>query len=140
MSYQFPSSEWLKALEDTLNSDEQYAQIASNWEGDIQFVITPDATNHKETRLYLDLWHGKCRSSFVVNSENELANKPKFTLSAPRGNFIQILNGELDPLQALMTRKLYVKGNMIYMMRNVPVILDFVRCAKEIPTKNLNQN
>jgi hypothetical protein len=34
-------------------------------------------------------------------------------------------------MQAMLTRKLHVKGNMSVMMRNVPSVLDFVRCAKE---------
>jgi putative sterol carrier protein len=32
----------------------------------------------------------------------------------------------------MLTRKLKVKGNMAVMMRNVPVVLDFVRCAREV--------
>jgi hypothetical protein len=35
-------------------------------------------------------------------------------------------------MQAMITRKLRVQGSMAYMMRNVPVVLDFVRCAREI--------
>jgi hypothetical protein len=30
-----------------------------------------------------------------------------------------------------------VKGNMGYMMRNVPTVLDFVRCAQEVTTEIL---
>ncbi len=32
----------------------------------------------------------------------------------------------------MMTQKLKVNGNMGYLMRNVPVVLDFVRCAGEV--------
>jgi putative sterol carrier protein len=35
-------------------------------------------------------------------------------------------------MQALMTRKLHVQGNMATLMRNVPTVLDFVRCAREV--------
>jgi putative sterol carrier protein len=35
-------------------------------------------------------------------------------------------------MQALMTRKLHVKGNLAVLLRNVPVVLDFVRCAQEV--------
>ena len=35
-------------------------------------------------------------------------------------------------MQAMMTRKLQVQGNMSVMMRSIPVVLDFVRCAKEV--------
>jgi putative sterol carrier protein len=35
-------------------------------------------------------------------------------------------------MQAMLTRKLSVQGNMGLMMRNVPTVLDFVRCAQEV--------
>jgi len=35
-------------------------------------------------------------------------------------------------MQAMMTRRLQVEGSMAYMMRNVPTVLDFVRCAREV--------
>jgi len=35
----------------------------------------------------------------------------------------------------MMTRRLHVQGSMAYMMRNVPVVLDFVRCAREVTTE-----
>jgi len=137
MAYKFPSSEWLQALEEKINSDQQYARIASNWEGDLLFVIEKDETQPSESFLYLDLWHGKCRQSFILDQTQVLEEKPTFTLSAPRKNFVRVLTGELDPLQAMLTRKLKVKGKMSYMMRNVPVVLDFVRCAREVPTEGL---
>jgi hypothetical protein len=37
----------------------------------------------------------------------------------------------------MITRNLRVDGSMAYMMRNVPVVLDFVRCAQEIETEFL---
>jgi hypothetical protein len=37
-------------------------------------------------------------------------------------------------MTAMMTNKLRVRGNMGYMMRNVPTVLDFVRCAGENTT------
>jgi hypothetical protein len=35
-------------------------------------------------------------------------------------------------MQALMTRMLSVKGSMTLVMRNVPTVLDFVRCCQEV--------
>ncbi len=51
--------------------------------------------------------------------------------------FLQGGKGELDPMQAMLTRKLTVKGNMGYMMRNVPTVLEFVKCAKAVTEKVL---
>jgi len=64
--------------------------------------------------------------------------KPKFVLTATYGDIARIMKGELDPMQAMMTRKLQVHGSLTYMMRNVPTVLDFVRCCREITTEILS--
>jgi putative sterol carrier protein len=134
MAHKFPSDEWLQALKDKLNNDENYARIAKNWEGDIMFNIEPEEPLPSTMNLYIDLWHGKCRRAFIVNEQQDQDLKPAYVLSAPYGNFKRVLSSELDPMQAMITRKLRVQGSMAYMMRNVPVVLDFVRCAQEIET------
>jgi putative sterol carrier protein len=129
MAGEFPSEEWLMGFIDFLNTDEEYAQTARNWEGDLMFDIYPEGALQEHLRIYLDLWHGKCRGGSIVPKGEE--KDAKFVLSAPFGNFVRVLKGDLDPMQAMMTRKLKVKGNMAYMMRNVPTVLKFVRCAQE---------
>jgi len=126
----FPTEEWVQAFIDKLNTDEQYAEIAQKWEGDFYFIIEPDEGLEEEINFYFDLWHGKCRDGFVV--EDMSVKDPVFILRAPYGNFARVVTGELHPMQALMTRKLHVKGNMAVMLRNVPTVLDFVRCAQEV--------
>ncbi|MBN2550537.1 MAG: SCP2 sterol-binding domain-containing protein [Anaerolineales bacterium] len=127
---QFPSDEWLKALMDKLNSDEQYAQAARNWEGDMAFIIEPGGELTETRQFYLDLWHGKCRDAYVLSSAKEA--KPVFTLRAPYDNYARLLKGELAPMQALLTRKIGVQGNMAVLMQSVPTVLDFVRCCREV--------
>lgn len=60
-----------------------------------------------------------------------------FVLTASYENIKRIMTGELDPMQAMLTRKLAVKGSMAVMMRSVPTVLDFVRCCREITTEIL---
>lgn len=130
MSAVFPSAEWLQTFQEKLNSDEHYAQVASKWEGDMYFIIEPDGNLKERVVMYLDLWHGKCRGTEIVTDIDR--HTPAFILKAGYPNFAKVLKGELDPMQAMLTRKLDVKGNMAVMMRSVPVVLDFVRCAREI--------
>jgi putative sterol carrier protein len=132
MSAVFPSSEWLKAFQEKLNNDAQYFQVAQKWEGDMYFIIDPDGNLEKQTIFYLDLWHGQCRN--VEIASDIAAHTPRFSLKASYTNFSKDLLGELDPMQAMLTRRLEVKGDMSMMMRNVPTVLNFVRCAKEITT------
>ena len=98
------------------------------------FNIEPEGALNAPMMLYLDLWHGECREAFIVDEGGESELSPAFILSAPYNNFTRIIMGDLDPMQAMITRKLRVKGSMAYMMRNVPVVLDFVRCAQEVDT------
>ena len=127
----FPSEEWLKGLEEKLNSDERYGEIAKNWEGDLFFYIEPEGNLKERLTFYLDLWHGKCRKTEYKAAPESYPN-PAFVLTASYSNIAAILSGKLNPMTAMMTSKLKVKGSMGYMMRNVPIVLDFVRCAQEV--------
>ena len=57
----FPSEEWLLGLEEKLNSDTRYQDIAKNWEGDIIINVEPEGNLKERLTFYLDLWHGTCR-------------------------------------------------------------------------------
>jgi putative sterol carrier protein len=130
MKPKFPSPEWLNALCDKLNTDEKYATIAAKWEGDMTIVVEPTGELKEPLYYYLDLWHGKCRGVAILNKPDE--KEPAFVLTSSFDNITQIVKGKLDPMQAMLTRKLKVQGNMAVMMRSVPTVLDFVRCAREV--------
>jgi putative sterol carrier protein len=128
MPYVFPSPEWVEGLCQKLNSDARYSQIARKWEGDLTIVIEPSGPVQETLYYYFDLWHGTCRKQEILQG---LSIKSAFILNAPYENFVKILKGEMEPMTAMLTRKLGVQGSMAMMMRNVPVVLDFVRCARE---------
>ncbi len=136
MPPKFPSEDWLKLLQEKLNNDAHYNNVAKNWEGDLMFDIQPAGALTQPLLMYLDLWHGKCRGVDYAPDPSK-HTKPTFTLRSPYNNFSAILQGKLDPMTAMMTSKLKVEGSLAYMMRNVPTILDFVRCCREITTEIL---
>lgn len=127
----FPSEEWLRNLEEKLNTDEKYSEVAKNWEGDLFFNIEPEGNLKERLTFYIDLWHGKCRAVEYKPNVEKYPN-PTFTLTATYKNITEVLTGKLNPMTAMMTMKLKVSGSMAYMMRNVPTVLDFVRCAQEV--------
>lgn len=134
MGYSFPSEAWIHALVEVLNSDPQYAEVAKNWEGDMLVIIDSDKGVEEKNlpmTFYLDLWHGRCREGRLVKRGSEVPDAA-FVLRSPLSNFVRILKGELDPMQAMITRKLQVKGSMAYMLRNIPTVLDFVRCCTSV--------
>ena len=127
---EFPTEEWLNTFEEKLNTDSQYAEIAKNWEGDVNLKINPDEKLAEPVTIYFDLWHGKCREAYFI--ETGIEKEAAFALNGKYQDYIRILMGDLHPMQAMLTRKLNVNGNMALLMRNVPTVLDFVRCAQEV--------
>lgn len=127
---EFLTKEWLNSFKEKLNTDSQYAQIAQNWEGDVNMKIEPGNTLSEPVTIYFDLWHGKCRDAYFIENGNQ--KEAAFALNGKFDDYIRILTGDLHPMQAMLTRKLNVKGNMALLMRNVPTVLDFVRCAQEV--------
>jgi len=132
---EFPTEEWLRELVEKLNTDQQYAQIARNWEGDMVFKVEADESLSKTITYYMDLWHGKCRDAYVLPESEE--KEAALVMKASYSNVAKLLKGEVEVIQALLTRKISVKGNMSLLMRNIPTVLDFVRCCREVTNSYL---
>jgi putative sterol carrier protein len=132
MQYEFPGEAWVEALMEKLNGDKKYERIARNWEGDLIFYLEADEVLKEPLVIYLDLWHGKCRRAAILEDPGDLT--PTFSLRGSYLNFVRTLTGEWHTMQALLTRKLKLEGDMAYMVRNVPTVLEFVRCCRENTT------
>ncbi len=126
----FPSADFVLLIKEKLNTDDRYAKIAKNWEGDMRLIIEPDGSFQETMWIYLDLWHGTCRDAYIEDQSS--TKTPAFVLKAQYGNYVKLLSGEVGPMQALMTRMLGLRGNMAVLMRNVPTVIDFVRCCQEV--------
>lgn len=132
MSIKFPSDEWIKELCIRLNASETYAQAAANWEGDNIFIIQPDADYPDTTYFYINLQHGKAYDARLMNSLDE--QKALFTTSAPFNTWRRVLEGKLDPLQALFSGKLKLVGSMAQIQRNPKAVYELVLVAAQIDT------
>ncbi len=132
MAYEYMSPAWIEQLKTEVNRSEAYASSAKNWEGDFYFIVEPLKPGGLPRKIYLDLWHGKCREAFVVDGQDQ--KKPEFTIAGTQGTYRQIFEKKLDPIQALMTRKLKLQGNMMKIMRSVKATLDLVNCCALIDT------
>ena len=132
MSIKFPSDEWIKELSRQLNDSETYEKSAKDWEGDFMFVVEPDDAYPETAYLYLDLYHGKSPSAAQLSSLDE---KPAaYVLSAPFSNWRKVIEGKLEPIQGMMTRKLKLRGNMMKIMRYPKAAKEIVSCCALVPT------
>lgn len=132
MAIPFPSDEWIKELSRLLNASESYERAAKDWEGDFLFVIEMDERLDETAYLYLDLYHGKSPSAMQLRAPDE--KTAAYTLSAPFGAWRRVIEGKLDPIQGMMTKKLRVAGNMMQIMRYPKAAKEIVSCCALVPT------
>ena len=132
MALQFPSDEWIKELSRQLNASESYEKSAKDWEGDFVFVVEPDAAYDGTAYLLLGLFHGKSPDAAALASEDE--RKAEFVIRAPFSTWRQVIEGKLDPIQGMMTRKLKLTGNMMKIMRYPKAAKEIVDCCALVPT------
>ena len=132
MAHLFPSADWVTALQIAINHSPAYASSAKTWEGDFNFIIEPGEGVVEPVKIYLDLWHGQCRGAYLVDGPD--GPTPEFVIAGPLSVYRRIFEKKLDPIQALMSRKLKLQGNMGKVMRAVKATLDLVNCAASVET------
>ncbi|MDT8305513.1 MAG: SCP2 sterol-binding domain-containing protein [Anaerolineae bacterium] len=132
MAHRFPSDEWIKALMDVVNTSDAYAEAAAKWEGDLNFVVEPGPGLKEPVYLYMDLWHGDCRSAGDFPAGEKTA---EFEIRAPLATWRQVLAGRLDPIMGLTTRRLKLKGNLMKILKTPRAAIELVNCAREVETR-----
>jgi putative sterol carrier protein len=133
MAIQFATEEWIKALQDELNSSEDYREAAKTWEGDFYFVVSKGGPIAEDVYMYMDLWHGDCRDAFEVKDSGE--KDPAFIMTAPVDVWRKVVGKELDPIKGMMTRQLKLKGNMMKIMKAPKAAIELVNCTASIETE-----
>ena len=132
MAIEFPSDAWIKELSKQLNASTSYEQSAKNWEGDFAFVIEPDAAYDNTAYLYLGLYHGKSPDAGSMEQIDE--REAQYLISAPFSTWRKVIEGRLDPIQGMMTRRLKLQGDMKMIMRYPKAAKEIISCTKNIPT------
>ncbi len=133
MTTQFPSDAWIKALSAALNESESYYKSAKDWEGDFLFVVESDEAYPETTYLFLGLHHGKSPEAAEIADPSE--KEAEYVISADYSTWRKVIEGQLDPIQGMMTRRLKLKGNMMMVMRYPKAAKEIMACTKTIPTE-----
>lgn len=131
MAIPFLSDEWAEAFKDAINNSAAYREAAADWEGD--FYFTADMKDGTTATVYLDLWHGECRDAYTVADPS--SKTPEFEVSGKVSSYKKVIEKKVDPIQALITRQLKLKGNMAKILRSVKATQELVNAATEVPTE-----
>jgi putative sterol carrier protein len=131
MAIPFMTEEWAKAFMDAINNNDAYKEAAATWEGDFYFVA--EMKDGASATVYLDLWHGACRDAYLVADPSSKA--PEFEVSGKIPSWKKVIGKQVDPIQALITRQLKLKGNMAKVLRAVKAAQELVNSATRVPTE-----
>jgi putative sterol carrier protein len=123
--YIYFSPEWGGLYEKTIQGDEQYKDAAKDWEGTVVLHVEPAPEWGLDIDLYvfMDLWHGACRSIRLVPPAAGEAGD--FVISGSLERWTQVAKKELDSTKGMMQGKLKLKGDL-------PTIVRAVRASQRL--------
>ena len=110
----FPSKEWCEAAVRLVNEDPERPLAAQGWQGDIGIIV--DAEAGKLARAFVvhvvprDSRIEKLRVLEEPDDLDEL--DPAYLARAPYSVWKQLLQGSLDPVEAVLRRRIAVKGDL----------------------------
>ncbi|MCE4601136.1 MAG: SCP2 sterol-binding domain-containing protein [Desulfurococcales archaeon] len=133
----FPSKEWAEAYCRELNNNPNYERSGKGWVWPILFKISklPEELDKefegKKPGFILKLNNGKCEGVEWYDDASQ-ADAP-FILSATYNDWLDIISGKINPLTAILRRKLVVeKGNYSVIMRYPIAALEMVKTAQRV--------
>jgi putative sterol carrier protein len=135
MAFTFPSPEWASAYRDAINASD-YRHAAAAWtHGPMALVIRRGQAQALpgDQAIWLDLERGQCRDARLTSVEE--AQRAPFIFSADYARWKQVIHKELEPIRAIMQRKLDVQGQVSTIVRFVQAAKELVECAARVPTQ-----
>lgn len=110
----FPSREWAEAAIAWLNADAETAEAGLGWEGDFGVVI--DAEPGKLSRTFvahIEPSGGRVKRFRVLADPDDLEEiEPAYVARAPYSVWKALLQGTMDPVDAVLRRRISVQGDV----------------------------
>ncbi len=133
----FPSKEWAEKYCEALNNNERYNKAGKGWVWPILFVVEdlPDELKEKypgKPGFLIKLENGKCLG---VEWYDDATNvDAPYILGAKFSDWLDIIAGKMNPLTAIVRRKLkLLKGDYGTVMRYPIAALEMVKSAQQVP-------
>ncbi len=133
----FPSAEWVNEYCKRLKESPDYNKAGKGWKDPILFkMIELDSLKEKPQfdSFILYLKDGICENCEVVTDPQKTA---PFKLTATYSNWKKIIDGKINPTQAMLTGQMKVVGNIAVLLRYASAAIAMVKVAQSIPTMYL---
>jgi putative sterol carrier protein len=140
MAFTFPSPEWAAEFHKQVSASAGYQKAAATWTFGAVALLTradPAIGLAEDIGLWLDVDRGLCRSVRIVSRAE--AEAAPFCISGPYAQWKLVLRRTLDPIKAMMQKKLELKGQMTTIVKYVNASKELVECATRVPTRFLDE-
>lgn len=109
----FPDEAWCIWAIEQLNADSDAAAAASGWSGDFGIVVRGSGEEGEEIGFYVG---SPCEGRLPAPRRLPVAElealAPKYFASASEADWRSLIAGALDPIAALVQRRLVAKGDL----------------------------
>jgi putative sterol carrier protein len=139
MAFTFPSPEWAAEFKKEVQRSSAYRQAAATWTfGPVALLTRADAAIGlpEDVGMWLEIDRGNCSDVRVVSAAE--AGKAPFCITGDYARWKSVLKKELDPIKAMMQKKLELKGQMAMIVKYVNASKELVECATRVPTAFLD--
>jgi putative sterol carrier protein len=110
----FPSKEWCEEAVRLTNSDHESVAAGQGWTGDFGAIV--DAEPGKLPSpfvIHIVPKNGRLEKLRVLDDPDDLDEfEPAYVARAPYSVWKQLLQGTLDPVEAVLKRRIAVKGDL----------------------------
>lgn len=122
---------WARAWGAAVNESPEFRETARDWEGALLLVADAEE-GEVEQKVFLELSEGACSQARAGLSGDE--KKAQFVIRAERAQWLAALEGQLDPVYALLRGRLRLsRGILSALLPNADAARALVRAARELP-------
>jgi putative sterol carrier protein len=132
MAFIFPGLEWTQEVQRICNADPEFKEAVQDFNGKMMFHIEADEKIDKSVCLFLDIADAQVKEAAEYA---DMKDRPDtdYILSAKYTQWKEVITGQLEPLRAIMTRKMkLVKGSQLKMLKYVKFTLKMMDVTKAV--------
>lgn len=128
------SQAWADAFREAINADVTYRRSATRWQSPLAFVLDDGAPVGLigPVALELTLDRGLCNMARIISPD---ACTAPYVLRADYATWRRIIQGDLDPMQAVVRGEVRLSGNLMALMLHAQAVTSLVACARQVPTQ-----
>lgn len=116
----FPSREWCEQAIALVNADPESVEASRGWQGDFGVVIDAEGALRKPFVAYAEPRDGKIQKFKLLADPDDLDElEPSYLARAPYSVWKGLLTGAVDPVEAVLKRRIQLQGNVQQIMERM---------------------